>query len=216
MLREIDNEARLTRSFTGRYPLSQRVMEALRRVPRHEFVPEFEATRAYENAALPIDRGQTISQPFVVALMADLADVGADDRVLEVGAGCGYMAAVLAELAAHVYGIELEPELADAAARRLGRLGYGNATLRAGDGAGGWPEHAPFDAILVSCATPSIPAALVEQLAPGGRLVAPIDSGASFQELVRLEKDREGGIHQRSMLPVAFVPLRHSPDEFDF
>jgi protein-L-isoaspartate(D-aspartate) O-methyltransferase len=205
MLRAIAESARDAAGHTGRPVLDARVLEAVVRVPRHEFVPPALQDSAYANVALPIGHGQTISQPFIVALMTDLAAPGPDAAVLEVGTGCGYQTAVLAELARKVWSIELVAELAESAAARLERLGYANAVVRTGDGADGWPEHAPFDAILVTAAPDHVPPALVEQLAVGGCMVLPL--GDWNQDLVRLRKT-EQGVERETLLPVRFVPMR--------
>ena len=207
LLDEIAGEARYTYRATGRDRLSPAVMEAMAAVPREEFVPAELAGRAYENTPLPIGQGQTISQPFIVALMTDLLDPEPGDRVLELGTGCGYQAAILAHIVGEVYTVEVLPDLADTAARRLERLGYGNVHVRVGDGARGWPEAAPFDGILATAAAPRVPSALVEQLAPGGRLVIPVDRAYGGQDLRLLTKDADGEVTTRSLLPVAFVPL---------
>jgi protein-L-isoaspartate(D-aspartate) O-methyltransferase len=186
---------------------SPAVLAALRRVPRHRFVPEEKEARAYDDCALPIGHGQTISQPTIVALMTELARVRADSRVLEIGTGCGYQAAVLAEIAREVWTIEVVPELADAARARLAGLGYRNVQVRCGDGALGWVEQAPFDAIVVTAAPRRVPPALVEQLAPGARLVIPVGSSPFDQELRVVEKDSAGRLHERGGVGVAFVPL---------
>jgi protein-L-isoaspartate(D-aspartate) O-methyltransferase len=212
MLREIEAEMGRTTAWTGRVRLSARVCAALRDVPRHEFVPPAHQQAAYANCPLPIGSGQTISQPFIVALMTELADVRPGDRVLEVGTGCGYQAAVLAELASRVYTIETLPHLAGQARDRLARLGYANVEVREGDGFEGWPEQAPFDAILVTAAAREVPPPLVAQLAPGGRLVLPVGPTPFSQQLLRLQKDAAGKVSERAVLPVAFVPLtrRHA------
>jgi protein-L-isoaspartate(D-aspartate) O-methyltransferase len=184
----------------------ERVLAALRRVPRHEFVPEGERAAAYANHPLPIGRGQTISQPYIVAAMTELAALDAGSRVLEIGTGSGYQAAVLAELAGEVYTIEIIPELARDAAARLARLGYGRVHVRAGDGYRGWPEEAPFDAIVVTAAPPEVPAPLEEQLGMGGRLVIPV--GDYFQEL-RVITRTATGLRERAVFPVRFVPMTH-------
>lgn len=207
MVRQIEAEARETAAWTGRAELDPHVLDAMRRVPRHEFVRPGDATVAYVNTALPIACGQTISQPFVVALMSDLARVEPEDVVLEVGTGCGYQTAVLCELAHHVYSVEIVPELAEAATKRLSRLDYVNFTVRAGDGHNGWPEHAPYDAIVVTAATPEVPPALYEQLAVGGRLVIPVGEAPHVQNLMVIDKDAQGRVQARSVLPVAFVPM---------
>ena len=209
MLRQIALETRATQSFTDRTELSPRVLGAIARVPRHEFVPEELQSRAYQDGPLPIGYGQTISQPFVVALMTDLAEVGETSRVLEIGTGCGYQTALLAELAAEVFTIEIVPELAAAARARLQRLGYTRVRARVGDGYLGWPEEAPFDAIVVTAASPVVPPPLVAQLSPGGRLVIPVGRAYQSQELLRIVKDAAGMVHEQVVLPVAFVPLVH-------
>ncbi|MEF8792108.1 protein-L-isoaspartate(D-aspartate) O-methyltransferase [Thiohalorhabdus sp.] len=207
LLSEIAHEARYTGDETGRPELSERVMGAMRAVPREAFVPEDLAHRAYDNEPLPIGEGQTISQPFIVALMSDLLDPEPGDRILEVGTGCGYQAAVLAELVAEVYSIEYLADLGDAASQRLERLGYSNVHVRIGDGNRGWPEAAPFDGIIVTAGAPELPEALLEQLAPGGHMVVPVGRGLMGQDLRVVSKDAAGEVSSRSVLPVAFVPL---------
>ena len=182
-----------------------RVLDALHRVPRHEFVPPHLSQLAYLNRPLSIGHGQTISQPFVVALMTDLLELKPSDRVLEIGTGSGYQAAVLSVLAGEVYSIEIVAELARSASETLMRLGYANVTTRTGDGYQGWEEHAPFDAILVTAAPDHVPPALVAQLTPGGRLVVPV--GQRFQELMLITKDAAGATTSTSIIPVKFVPL---------
>jgi protein-L-isoaspartate(D-aspartate) O-methyltransferase len=176
-------------------------------VRREAFVAPGSEPTAYENRPLPIGHDQTISQPFVVALMTDLLDLQPDDRVLEVGTGSGYQAAVLAEVADKVYSIEVIPELAARAAVALSGQGYANVELRTGDGGLGWPEQAPFDAIIVTAAAPEVPPALPEQLRPGGRMVIPIGPRRGDQELLLVTKDAAGNVTRRGVLPVAFVPL---------
>jgi len=200
---------RFTAPATGRERLRERVLAALGKVPRHHFVPEVDAGNAYLNTALPIGRGQTISQPYIVALMTELAELGPEDTVLEIGTGCGYQAAMLAELAGRVYSVECLEELAQAARERLERLGYRNVEIRSGDGWAGWPEHAPYQAILVTAAAREVPPPLLEQLAPGGRLVLPLGRPWQPQSLVVIEKDADGTTREREVLPVAFVPLVH-------
>jgi protein-L-isoaspartate(D-aspartate) O-methyltransferase len=182
-------------------------LAAMRAVPRHEFVPPDQRPYAYEDTPLPIGNDQTISQPAVVALMTELVRPRAGMRVLEVGTGSGYQAAVLAEMGARVWTIEIFRALAEEARRRLARLGYRGVTVRHGDGYAGWPEAAPFDAIVVTAGADSIPPALIEQLAPGGRLVMPVGDPFLDQELVLVEKDAGGRIASRRLLPVRFVPL---------
>jgi protein-L-isoaspartate(D-aspartate) O-methyltransferase len=182
-------------------------MTALGRVPRHEFVPVADRDAAYVNAPLPIGCGQTISQPFIVALMTDLLDLDPGSRILEIGTGSGYQCAVLAELAARVHSIEVVAELASEAAVTLARLGYRNVRLRVGDGYLGWPDAAPFDAIIVTSGAADVPPPLIEQLAPGGRLVIPVGRTRGTQSLLVIEKRQDGSVHQRDVLPVAFVPF---------
>lgn len=200
-------EVRHTRTMIRRDALAPVVMQAMEKVPRHSFVEEQMSAYAYRNGPLPIGYGQTISQPYIVALMTDLAGVGENDKVLEIGTGSGYQSAILAEVVEQVYSIEIIPELAEAAADRLKRLGYKNIEVRSGDGHSGWQEQAPFDAILVTAAAEQIPPVLVEQLKNGGRLVIPIGPPYGHQELIVVEKDEQGGVSEWSALPVAFVPL---------
>jgi len=207
MLDTIAALTRETRFETGRATLSERVMAALDKVPRHRFVPSGEERHAYDNRPLPIGHGQTISQPFIVALMTDLLDLKAGDKVLEIGTGCGYQAAVLAELAREVYTIEIVVPLAQEAAARLAALGYRNVSARSGDGYRGWPEQAPFDAIMVTAGAREVPPALVQQLKPGGKLVIPVGPQWSGQELLVIEKDASGRTATRKVLAVRFVPL---------
>ncbi|MFP4615311.1 MAG: protein-L-isoaspartate(D-aspartate) O-methyltransferase [Thiohalorhabdus sp.] len=207
LLREIEEEFRATAGYTGRRRLSPMVREALAAVPRQEFVPPELREEAYGNVPLPIGHGQTISQPYIVALMTDLLDPAPAHRVLEVGTGCGYQAAVLAELVAQVYSVEVVPDLGEAAAARLRRLGYDNVSVRLGDGGQGWPEAAPFDGILVTAAADAIPEALVAQLAAGGRMVIPVDGPDAGQDLLLVTKGDDGAVRSEPVLPVAFVPL---------
>jgi protein-L-isoaspartate(D-aspartate) O-methyltransferase len=183
-----------------------RVLAAMGQVPRHRFVPDYLAPLAYGDQPLPIGSGQTISQPYIVALMSQWAAVKPGDRVLEVGTGSGYQAAVLAELTEQVFTIELLPELAQQAAARLKILGYHQVRVQAGDGYRGWPEEAPFDAILVTAAAPAVPPALMAQLKEGGRLVIPLGEAGGDQTLVRLRKV-QGEMKVEERLPVRFVPL---------
>jgi protein-L-isoaspartate(D-aspartate) O-methyltransferase len=183
------------------------VLAALRKVPRHEFVPEGQRLRAYQDGPLPIGFGQTISQPYIVALMTELASIKPGQRVLEVGTGSGYQAAVLAEVGGEVYTVEIIEPLALSAAERLKRLGYDKVHVKAGDGYQGWKEHAPFDAILVTAAAEPVPPPLVEQLKPGGRLVMPLGPPGETQMLIVIEKDATGKTQTRNIAPVVFVPL---------
>jgi protein-L-isoaspartate(D-aspartate) O-methyltransferase len=203
---------RETAAETGRATLGSRVLAAMNKVPRHRFVPADQEPSAYANRPLPIGNGQTISQPFIVALMTDMLDLKATDRVLEIGTGCGYQAAVLAELAREVYTIEIVVPLAREAAARFGELGHRNINARSGDGYRGWPEHAPFDAIIVTAAAPDVPPALIAQLKPGGKLVIPVGAQWSGQELLIIEKDLNGKTTTRNMLAVRFVPLTREKD----
>ena len=216
MLEEIVQEAAEAAGWTGRPKLRPEVLKALDRVPRESFVAPEDAAEAYANRPLPIGCAQTISQPFIVALMSDLSGAGPGKRVLEVGTGCGYQAAVLAELGAEVWSIESVPDLYASARRRLQGIGYPGIHLRLGDGARGWPEAAPFDGILVTAAAARrVPPALIEQLAPGGALVCPVAEGGSLgslfgtpsQRLHLIGKDLHGVVSKRDVLPVAFVPL---------
>lgn len=191
--------------IAGRGVENTAVLDALRQVPRHLFIPESVRDQAYEDYPLPIGEGQTISQPYIVALMTQLADLGPDDKVLEIGTGSGYQAAVLSRLARQVYSIEILEPLGRRAAGILRRLGYDNVHVRVGDGYGGWPEEAPFDAILVTAAAPDqVPRPLEEQLKVGGRMVIPV--GKYFQDLVVLTRTPEGKV-RRSVIPVRFVPM---------
>jgi protein-L-isoaspartate(D-aspartate) O-methyltransferase len=207
MLEDICAHTRYCQGTTGREALDPRVMAAMERVPREAFVPEHERYLAYEDGPLPIGQGQTISQPFIVALMTDLVQPRPDARILEVGTGSGYQAAILAELVAQVYSIEIVPALAARSAHELARLGYTNIRCRAGDGYAGWPEAAPFDGILVTAAARHIPPPMMDQLAPGARLVIPVGERWGPQGLLLVEKDLRGEIQVREMLAVAFVPL---------
>jgi protein-L-isoaspartate(D-aspartate) O-methyltransferase len=207
MLEEIARTTRETRTETGRAELHPRVMEAMARVPRHRLVPPGEQGSAYLNRPLAIGHGQTISQPFIVALMTDLLDVKPDDKILEVGTGSGYQAAVLAELGARVYSIEIVEPLGREAATRLAELGYKSVVTRIGDGYRGWPEQAPFDSIIVTAAPRDVPPALIEQLKVGGKLVIPLGESSGAQTLYLIEKQPDGRTSRRPVLAVRFVPL---------
>jgi len=184
----------------------ERVLEAMREVQRHAFVPADAADQAYADQPLPIGHGQTISQPYIVALMTELAEPAPEDRGLDVGTGSGYQAAVLAELVSEVYSIEIVPELGKQAKGRLSELGYDNVTVRIGDGYAGWPEKAPFDVIILAASPEEVPQPLVDQLAPGGRMVLPVGT-AWRQNLLLITKDEEGRIERQQIAPVAFVPM---------
>ena len=205
MVEEIAALARETRFETGRSAFSGRVMAAMAKVPRHEFVPDGEKRNAYANRPLSIGQGQTISQPYIVALMTDLLEVKPGDRVLEIGTGSGYQAAVLSELAGTVYTVEIIEALAREARERL--KGYRNVIARTGDGYQGWVEHAPFDGIMVTAAPREVPQPLIDQIRPGGRLVVPVGGQALGQSLLLIEKQPDGKIVRRNVLAVRFVPL---------
>ena len=207
---ELRRESRLAEEY-GAPPLSDTVLTSIGAVPRHEFVPESLRHQAYRNYPLPIGAGQTISQPYVVALMTDLADVSRDDTVLEIGTGSGYQAAVLAELAGHVYTIEIVEMLGRRATEDLARLGYDNVTVRIGDGYAGWPDKAPFDAIVVTAAPDKVPQPLIDQLRVGGRMVIPVGRENTVQTLQLLFKDADGDLQVTDVIPVRFVPLTRDP-----
>ncbi len=207
MLQDIEWELRYTSDLIGRRTLSPRTLDALRSVPRHKFVPDHLRDHAYDNCPLEIGKGQTISQPYIVAVMTELLELDPEDVVLEVGTGSGYQAAVLSRLVKQVYTIEIIPDLGQRAAKLLEALGYDNVTVRIGDGHQGWPEHAPYDAIIVTAAASLIPPALLEQLATGGRMIIPVGPPYHTQELVLVEKLAGGEIRKRHVLPVAFVPM---------
>jgi protein-L-isoaspartate(D-aspartate) O-methyltransferase len=208
MIATIEEHARRAgNALEGRTSIDLRVREVMRRVPRNAFVPAELAASAYEDRPLPIGYGQTISQPFIVALMTDMLRTGPGQVVLEVGTGSGYQAAMLAELVRTVHSIEIIPPLADAAERRLRELGYANARVHRGDGYYGVPEASPFDGIMVTAAAGSIPPPLLGQLRPGGRMVIPVGGGFTLQHLTLVEKLPDGRGRTRQMLPVTFVPL---------
>jgi protein-L-isoaspartate(D-aspartate) O-methyltransferase len=191
----------------------RRVLEAMRTVPRHRFVPERESWRAYADAALPIGEGQTISQPYIVALMTELLETHPEDSILEIGTGSGYQAAVLARLVKQVYTIEILPSLAATARQRLMEMGIENVVVKTGDGYRGWPEFAPFDGIIVTAAPPEIPAALIAQLKRGGRMVVPVGDSSENQELVVIEKSlTSDAVTRRTVIPVRFVPMVRGTD----
>ena len=201
-------EAMVREQIAARNVRDERVFQAMREVPRHRFVPPAWENQAYADRPLPIGEEQTISQPYIVALMTELIAPQSGDVVLEIGTGSGYQAAVLAQLVRQVYSIEIVPRLAQEAARRLKQLGYENVTVRTGDGYLGWPEYAPFDGIVVTAAPPTIPPALVAQLKRGGRMVLPVGESGESQHLLLVEKSKTSDeITQRTIIPVRFVPM---------
>jgi protein-L-isoaspartate(D-aspartate) O-methyltransferase len=212
MLMEIAAETIYVSARIGKAALGSAAMEALGKVPRHDFVPVELQPYAYANVPLPIGFDKTISQPFIVALMTDLLEIAPADVVLEIGTGLGYQAAVLAELAAEVYSVEIIEELAREAQLRLGRKGYTNIEFKIGNGCYGWPEHAPFDKIIVTAAPDLIPGALLQQLKPGGKMVIPAGLSES-QQLLLVEKDAAGAVSTREILPVRFSQLEGTEAE---
>lgn len=207
MLEAVRDSVRESADYTGLSELSDEVMGAMAAVAREEFVLARYRHLAYLNTPLPIEAGQTISQPLIVALMTELLNPQPGDVMLEVGTGSGYQAAVLAQLVKHVYSVEIIEELADSAAQVLQRLDYSNITVRSGDGYAGWPEHAPFDGIIVTAAAQHLPLPLLQQLKPGGKLVIPLGEEQGVQDLLVVEVDAGGEIKKKSVLPVRFVPL---------
>jgi len=213
MVEAIQRHAELAAQVLDGGAVDPEVLEAMRTVPRHEFVPQDVRSHAYEDRPLPIGYGQTISQPFIVALMTDLLDVAAGDRVLEIGTGSGYQAAVLSPLASEVYSIEIVPELGERAAAALNRLGYENVETKIADGYYGWPDKAPFDAIVVTAAASHIPPPLIKQLKDGGRMIIPIGGPFAAQQLMLVDKQPDGSITTRQVLAVRFVPFTRAGPE---
>jgi len=212
LMARIESNVRETSPYLGKDALDPRVMAALARVPRHEFVPESLRHRAYENRPLRIGHGQTISQPYIVAIMTDLLALSPGCRVLDIGTGSGYQAAILAEICDVVYSIEIVEQLGLEARSRLERLGYENITVRIGDGFHGWPEQGPFDAIVVAAVAEDPPPPLLEQLKPGGRLIMPVGLDFGAQKLILVEKQADGQLSTTDILPVRFVPLTGDHD----
>jgi protein-L-isoaspartate(D-aspartate) O-methyltransferase len=210
MIAEIESSVRETAIYIDKQALDDRVMRVMAEVPRHRFVPQEERPHAYENRPLGIGHGQTISQPYIVALMSDLLRVDPSSRVLEIGTGSGYQAAILAGLAGEVYTIEIIEALGLAAEERFRRLGYQNIQTRIGDGYYGWEEAAPFDGIMVTAASGHVPLPLIKQLKPGGRMVIPVGGRFQVQQLMLVEKNEGGEVTTRQILPVRFVPLTGS------
>jgi protein-L-isoaspartate(D-aspartate) O-methyltransferase len=207
MVAEVDAMYAETRRETGLAAMSPSVRRAMGKVERHRLIAPSQAGAAYRNHPLPIGGGQTISQPYIVALSTDLLQIDPNSNVLDVGTGSGYQAAVLAEIAARVYSIEIIDSLGKQAAKRLEELGYGNIEIKIGDGYQGWPEKGPFDGIVVTAAAPKVPAALVAQLKPGGRMVIPIGGEGEIQFLKLVTRRADGGYDEKRVLPVRFVPL---------
>jgi len=207
LLREIKNEVRQTASYTGRERLKPEVYAAMAAVNREDFVREQDRELAWGNYPLSIGEGQTISQPYIVALMTDMLEVDSDSVVLEIGAGSGYQAAVLSRLVKQVISIEIIPQLAQQAQRFLHNLGYNNVAVKCGNGRLGWPQQAPYDAIIVTAASEDVPPELIRQLKPGGRLVIPLGGQWQAQQLMEISRDEEGNVTEKSVLPVSFVPL---------
>jgi protein-L-isoaspartate(D-aspartate) O-methyltransferase len=207
MVQEIEDTQAAAAAETGRARLSRRTLDAMAETPRHLFVRGQDLGEAYENRPLPIGHGQTISQPYIVALMTDLLDVKPGDRVFELGTGSGYQAAVLARLGAEVYSVEIVKPLGEEAGEKLDRLGHDKVHVKVADGYYGWAEHAPYDAIIVTAAASHVPPPLVQQLKVGGRMVIPVGTSFLMQYLMLIEKQGDGSVTTRQVLPVAFVPL---------
>ena len=212
LLREIERDVRDTAEYLNRRELDPRVMAAMATVPRHEFVRPEDRDLAYQNRPLPIGHGQTISQPYIVAVMTDLIEPAPGCRALEIGTGSGYQAAVLSLLCNEVYTIEIVEPLGRQARERLARLGYGNVRVRIGDGYYGWPDAAPFDVIVVTAVAGHVPPPLLKQLKPGGRMVLPVGTRFTTQQLVLVQKLPDGKLRTRQLLPVSFVPLTGGHD----
>ena len=207
MIADIESEVKYTRSYIGKNKLDDRVMDAMAKVPRDQFVPEGAKSMAFHNGPLSIGHGQTISQPYIVALMTDLLQLKAQHSVLEIGTGSGYQTAILSVLCKQVYSVERVPQLTEIARQHFKELAYNNIESCVDNGYKGWPEHAPYDGIIVTAAATHIPEALVEQLKPGGKLIIPVGLPAMHQELMKVNKDLQGKITVDSILGVAFVPL---------
>jgi protein-L-isoaspartate(D-aspartate) O-methyltransferase len=215
LVRQVEQHVHETAAWLGRKTLDPRVIAALAATPRHEFVPPALIDRAYEDRPLPIGADQTISQPYIVAIMTELLELDEDCNVLDIGTGSGYQAAILAELCSRVWSIEIIPSLGLAAVERLARLGYTNIEVRIGDGYSGWPEQAPFDGIIVAATGDEIPPPLLAQLKPGGRIIMPLRNRAGAETLVVAYKERDGRISTTDILPVRFVPLTRGSDKND-
>jgi len=207
MVADIEEDVQITAKYIDKKSFDPGVIQAMNTVPRHQFVPDYLRTKAYQNRPLPIGHGQTISQPYIVALMTDLLQPQPGQRVLEIGTGSGYQAAVLSHLVAQVYSIEIIEELGEATSQLLKRQGYDNISTRIADGYDGWTQHAPFDGIMVTAAISHIPPPLVQQLKKGGRMVIPVGTRFQTQYLTLVEKDMRGEVTTRQLLPVVFVPF---------
>jgi len=215
MIADIEDEVVLTQRSIGKNTLDKRVMDVMARVPRDEFVPDDLKDAAFMNGPLPIGHGQTISQPYIVALMTDMIAIEPEHTILEIGTGSGYQTAILSRLCKQVYTMEYIAALSNRAAKHFKRLDYDNIETIVGNGWNGWPQHAPYDGIIVTAAASQIPDALVEQLKPGGKLAVPVEAGVFRQELLLIEKDERGDTQTRSVLGVAFVPLVGEPKNRD-
>lgn len=213
LVEEIESEYKYTARMTGKATLDHRVKTAMLDVPRDRFVSKSYLENAFDNGPLPIGHGQTISQPYIVALMTDLLELKKDDVVLEIGTGSGYQAAILSRLCRQVYTIEYVPALAKLAKSRFKKLGYKNIESRTGNGYDGWPEHAPYDGIIVTAAATHMPGPLIEQLKPGGRMVIPLGQPYYHQELMLVKKDDKGKLDIKDVLGVAFVPFQGEREE---
>lgn len=211
LIEEIQAETRYTCDTTGVSAIAPEVIKALRETPRELFVPDGLRGQAYENHPLPVGYGQTISQPYIVAIMTQLLQPQAEHRILEIGAGSGYQAAVLARLVRLIVSLEIIPALAAATTQRLRELAVSNVEIHCADGNHGWPKQSPYDGIIVTACAPKVPAALLDQLKPGGRMIVPIGEPHGFQDLYLIRKGSDGAIDSRAVLPVAFVPLTHAP-----
>lgn len=216
MIRDIESEVFYTRHYIGKDKLDQRVMQAMKKVPREKFVAPDMQYAAFDNGPLPIGHGQTISQPYIVALMTDMLVPKPDHCILEIGTGSGYQTAILSLLCKQVYSIERIPELGKSAAQRLQKMGYHNIETRIGNGYEGWPEQAPYDGIVVTAAASHIPEALTKQLKPGGRMAIPVGEPHGFQELILVRKNEQGQIREQPVLGVAFVPLVNSASSANY
>lgn len=212
MIRAIEGDVQATSVYLQKETLDPQVLNAMRTVPRHALVPKDVRSKAYLNRPLPIGYGQTISQPYIVAIMTDLINPQPDHKVLEVGTGSGYQAAILSRVVAQVYTMEIIEALGQRGRADLQTLGYGNIEVRIGDGYYGWEQHAPFDSIVVTAAASHVPPPLIQQLKPGGRMIIPVGSRFLTQQLLLIDKNQDGQITTRQILPVQFVPLTGGPD----